>query len=255
MSSADFSRDAYDNARLFIYVTALGETSGALYGAVIDTLQSFPPFHPRGVKDAFLSVRFLNRLPRWAKDGQPWKDFQPYKRILGVLAVTQCQDKEDLEEAEEGFRRACSDLDALCESRCVVYGPKAGLEEGILARKDFSLVEFDNQYSFSKPDVEINAAALTALVKALGESLYYRLQSYIVDLKKELDAGGKMRQLRSPMDGREAVIEEETRFVEGKNHEYWVEVITESNNGPFIQYQCTVQRKSLRSDALENSMS
>lgn len=213
MSLADFSQDAHDNARLFVYVTPLGETSGALYAAVIETLQNFPPFHPRGVKDAFLSLRFLSRLPRWAKDGQPWKEFQPYKRLLGVLAVTQCQDMDDLEDAEEGFRRICNEVsDSLCESRCVVYGPKAGLEEGILTKRDFNLVEFDNQYCFSKPDVEINAPVLTGLVKALGESLYHKLQGYIGDLKKELEVGGKLRQLRSPMDGREAVNEEETRF-------------------------------------------
>lgn len=216
MSLADFSQDAHDNARLFVYVTPLGETSGALYAAVIETLQNFPPFHPRGVKDAFLSLRFLNRLPRWARDGQPWKEFQPFKRVLGVLAVTQCQDNDDLDEAEEGFRRLCRDY-TVCESRCVVYGPKTGLEEGISTRKDFNLVEFDNQYSFSKPDVAINSPALTSLVKALGESLYQKVQGYIGDLKKELEAGGKLRQLRSPMDGREAVNEEETRFVKRKN--------------------------------------
>ena len=211
MSLADFSQDAHDHAHLFVYVTPLGETSGALYGAVVESLQHFPPIHPRGSKDSLIFVRFLNRLPRWAKDGQPWLEFQPYKQVLGVLAVTQCHDGDDVAVAEEAFRTVCSPYSAsLCDSKCVVYGSKSELEEAILCRRDFLLVEFDNSQSFSKPDVKINVPRLEKVVTDFAESIFMKLQQRIRDLKTKMDTG-KMDILRSPVDGKETENEEEGR--------------------------------------------
>jgi hypothetical protein len=195
-----------------VYVTPLGETSGALYGAVVESLQHFPPIHPRGSKDSLIFVRFLNRLPRWAKDGQPWLEFQPYKQVLGVLGVTQCHDGDDVAVAEEAFRTVCSPYAAsLCDSKCVVYGSKSELEEAILCRRDFLLVEFDNSQSFSKPDVKINVSRLEKVVTDFAESIFMKLQQRIRDLKTKMDMG-KMDMLRSPVDGKETENEEEGRL-------------------------------------------
>ena len=210
--SLDFSQDAQDHAHLSVCVTPLGDMSGALFGAVFDSLQDFPPIHPRGSKDSLIFVRFLNRLPRWAKDGQPWQEFQPYKQILGVLAVTQCHDEDDLRVAEDHLKTSCQPFSAtLCDSKCVVYGSRAVLGKAIGARKGFILVDFDNQQSFSKSDVEVNISGLEKVVTEFAETLYVKLQARITDMRKGLETG-KLRVLRSPMDGREAEAEDDMRY-------------------------------------------
>lgn len=206
MSLADFSQDAHDHAHLFVYVTALGETSGALYGAVMEALRDFPPIHPRGSKDSLIFIRFLNHLPRWAKDGQHWLDFQAYKQVLGVLAITQCHDLDDLEAVANYFRGVCKHFkQSLCDSRCVVYGSKAVLGKGIDSRQGFTLVNFNNQQGFTKADV--NVSTLELVITDLADSIFITLQSRIANHKKKLE-GARLDPLRSPL---EAETDEETR--------------------------------------------
>lgn len=213
MSLVDFSQYAHDHAHLFVYVNALGETSGTLYGAFQESLQNFPPIHPHGSKDTLVFVRAVNRLPRWAKDGagQLWQEFQPYKRVLGVLSVTQCHDKEDLDYTEHSFREVCNKYSGtLHGSRCVVYGSKAELGDAIQNKNDFTLIEFDNTHSFS--DVDVNRFEVEKVVSKLAETIYDKLQQRIDDMNIKLEAGGgRMETLRSPADKRESEMEDEAK--------------------------------------------
>ena len=211
MSLEDFSQDAQDHAHLFVYVTPLGETSGALYAAVLDSLQNLPPIHPHGSKDSLIFVRFVSRIPRWARDGRPWKEFQPFKQVLGLLAITQCHDGDDVAVAEETFRGACSPFaKSLCDAKCVVYGSKSELDKAILCRKDFLLVEFDNSQSFSTSHAKIDVSRLEKVVTDFAGTIFVKLQQRIKDLKAKMDTG-KMDLLRSPVDGKESESEEEGR--------------------------------------------
>ena len=209
MSLADFCQDAQDHARLFVYVTALGETSGSLYGAVVEALHDFPPIR-RG-PTSYVFLRFLNQLPRWARGGQPWQDFQPYKQVLGVLAIAQCRDVEDLDMIEPAFRQVCARFSGtLRDSRCVVYGSKACLGKMMESLSHFSLVEFDYQRAFSAQPA-VKKPELERIVRELANSIYGALQTRIGDLTKELESGRVLRPLRSPLDGKEFEPEEETK--------------------------------------------
>ena len=192
-----------------MYVTALGETSGALYGAVLDFLQAFPPI-PSSGKDSFIFLRLLNRLPRWAKDGQTWREFQPYKQVFGVLAVTQCHEKEDLETAKDAFDEACSTYrETALEKQCIVYGCRSELGRAVQLGEKFNFVDFDNSQSFAQPELKIDGPRLGEIVTRFAESLYAKLHERIRHLANELECG-KPRLLRSPVDGKEAENEEET---------------------------------------------
>ena len=204
----DFSQDARDHANLFVHVVSLGPTSGALFGAVMKALRDFPPIHPGGSRDALVFVRFLNQLPRWARDGSGWQGFQAHKQVLGVLAVTQCHDVEELEAATENFKTKCRDFDSgLCDCRCVVFGSRALLGEAVSATEGFSLMEFDHQKSFTVGGVEIDG--LETVVTDLVDSIYTRLQTHLATLKKGLE-GGRLppATVRSPLDGKEGEDEE-----------------------------------------------
>ena len=208
MSLADFSQDAHDHAHLFVYVTALGETSGALYGAVMEALRDLSPIHPRGSKDSLIFIRFLNHLPRWVKDPRPWREFQAYKQVLGVLAITQCHDMDDLEAVASYFRDVCQHFkESLCDSRCVVYGSKSVLGKAIDSRRGFTLVNFNNQRSFNTK-ADVNLSTLESVITDFADSIFITLQSRITNLKKGLEGGRLEVALRSPL---EAESEEETK--------------------------------------------
>ena len=211
MSLADFSQYAQDHAHIFVYVTALGETSGALYGAVLDAVENFPPIRPCR-EECFIFVRLRNRLPRWARGGQqPWQEFQPYKRVLGLLAVTQCHDRDDLAAAEEAFENVCRPFsETLLVSQCIVYGSRSKLEKPLQARKKLTLVDFDNTQSYDKLDVKIDTGALKDIVTGFSEFLFCQLQQCIQDLKSSLEVGKPMA-LRSPLDGKEAETDEDAK--------------------------------------------
>lgn len=202
MSLGDFSQYADDHARLFIYVTALGETSGALYGAIVDSLHDYPPVRPRGsLSHTVVFVRVENRLPRWAKDGQRWQQFQPYKKVIGLLAITQCHDAEDLETARGGFEAVSKHYESTVSARrCIVFGSEEDLE-GAALPKNFSLVEFDNSRSFTKPGVQPNMAAVNNILAELVNNIVVSVTHRIKLLRERLDAGGGMKALLSPLDG------------------------------------------------------
>ena len=204
MSLGDFSQYADDHARLFVYVTALGETSGALYGAIVDSLQDYPPVRLRGnLSNSFVFVRLANRLPRWARDGQRWQQFQPYKRVAGLLAITQCHDAEDLQTAAEGFTSVTKRFrGTLSASRCVVFGSEDDLD-GAELPDNFTLVEFDNARSFTKPEAQLNMSALNNIIAGLAVSVVDSVMQSIKSLRERLETGGKMDILMSPLDGRE----------------------------------------------------
>ena len=212
MSLGDFSQYAEDHARIFVYVTALGETSGALYGAIVDSLQEYPPVRLRGsLSNSFVFVRLANRLPRWARDGQRWQQFQPYKKVAGLLAITQCHDAEDLKTAAESFTTVSKRLKStLAATKCVVFASEDDLE-GATLPKNFTRVEFDNSRSFTKPEVQLNATALNNIVAGLVVSVAETVLTSIKGLRDRLDTGGKMDVLMSPLDGREGENDDETK--------------------------------------------
>ena len=209
MSLADFSQYAEDHARLFVFVKALGETSGALYGAIVDSLLEFPPVP---VRDSLVFVRLENRLPRWAKEGQQrWQQFQPHKRILGFLGITQCHDAEDLEIVEAEFKKERDKFSSsVCASQCMVFGSRADLEVARVP-SNFHLVEFDNSRSFTKPEVEIDQGLLSRIVSKLVEGVLQRVQKEIEESSRRLEAGGRLDALQSPLEGREGENEDEAK--------------------------------------------
>jgi hypothetical protein len=209
----DFSQYADDHAHLFVFVTALGETSGALYGAVVDYLQESPPVTPRGAKDSLVFLRLANRLPRWARDWPLWRDFQPYKRVLGLLAVTQCHDAEDVIETTQSFkdekRRFFASLGA---ARCIVFGSTSELEPACLP-DDFSLVEFDNSRSFTKPEVELDTGLLRKVVTDLATALFGKIETRIDDLVRKIETGARLDPLLFlRADGKEGESEEDAKL-------------------------------------------
>ena len=212
MSLGDFSQHAEDHARLFVYVKALGETSGALYGAIVDSLLDFPPVHPWGSRDSLVFVRLENRLPRWAKDGQRgWQKFQPYKRVLGLLAITQCHDEEDVAIVESGFKKLCgTHSDTVRAQRCLVFGSRADLE-GVDLPRDFHHVEFDNSRSFTKPEVDLDPALLSRTVRELAEAVLESVQRDIGDMRGRLEGGGRLEVLQSPFEGKEGEGDDDSK--------------------------------------------
>ncbi|CAI8031983.1 Trafficking protein particle complex subunit 9, partial [Geodia barretti] len=213
MSLGDFSQYAEDHARIFVYVMALGETSGALYGAIVDSLQEYPPVRLRGsLSNSFVFVRLANRLPRWARDGQRWQQFQPYKKVAGLLAITQVHDADDLETAADSFTSVSKRFKStLAATKCVVFASEEDLE-GATLPDNFTRVEFDNSRSFTKPEVQLNATALNNIVAELVVSVAETVLRSIKGLRDRLETGGKMDVLMSPLDGREGENDDETKL-------------------------------------------
>ena len=76
-------------------------------------------------------------------------------QVLGVLVVAQCHDKDDLRNVEVGFKESCAQFQrTLCDSRCVIYGPKKALEGKVDSHKGYCVIDCNvDMESFTKDDV------------------------------------------------------------------------------------------------------
>lgn len=219
MSLVDFTQDATDHGCLHIAVMPLGEASGVLYAALVDVLRALPPVQLQEPKGTVLFLRFLSTLPKWASDSTRWEELTAYKQILGVLAISQCQDLADLESVKEGFK-ICSDKfrRTLCDSRCIVYGPKRALEEHTDARKGFSLIDCEvDQESFTKKDLESTVEDVSEIVYEFARSIHAILSSRIREYEKQIGGAQsqgrvELKRLRTPFDAKpEGVVDHDDR--------------------------------------------
>ena len=204
MSVIDFSQDARDHGRLHVAVFPLGDTSGPLYAAVTEALQAMSPIILAEPKGTVIFLRFLSPLPKWSRDGTHWEDFTAYKQILGVLTIAQCHDADDLLNIHSGFKAKCEQFKrTLCDSRCVVYGPKEQLQNSADSRKGFSLIDLGAEHdTFTSEDLSVEA--LEEIVSDFALSIYVTLKSRIGEFVKSYGGGGgrtdQVKLLKTPFE-------------------------------------------------------
>ena len=206
MSHVDFSQDAKDHGCIHIAVEPLGETSGPIFAATLDILQNMTAIHlTTDLKgNTVLFLRFLSTLPRWATDDVKWGDLAAYKQVLGVLAITQCHDIDDVANIQAGFKQNCHKFHrTLCNSRCIVYGPKKVLEDCIDPKKGFHLIDCSLDHeAFTK--VDINVQGLEEIVTDFVRSIHITLKSQIGEFSKQVGSLGRapdqVKLLRTPFD-------------------------------------------------------
>ena len=116
--------------------------------------------------------------------------------MLGVLVVAQCHDKDDLRNVEVGFKESCAQFQrTLCDSRCVIYGPKKALEGKVDSHKGYCVIDCNvDMESFTKDDV--NADDLFKVVTDFSRMIYITLKSRIASLHR-LES---LKVLRSPYE-------------------------------------------------------
>ena len=204
MSIIDFSQDARDHGCLHVAVFPLGETSGSLYGVVVDALQAMPPIVLAEPKGTVVFLRFLSSLPKWSTDSTHWEDFTAYKQIVGVLTIAQCHDMDDLSKVQSGFKAQCDRFKRiLCDSRCVIYGPKEKLQNYADSRKGFNFIDLDDEHeNFSKENITVQA--LEDIVSDFALSMYVILKSRIGEFVKSYGGGGgrtdQVKLLKTPFE-------------------------------------------------------
>lgn len=117
-------------------------------------------------------------------------------QVLGVLVMAQCHDKDDLRNVEVGFKESCAQFQrTLCDSRCVIYGPKKALEGKVDSHKGYCVIDCNvDMESFTKDDV--NADDLFKVVTDFSRMIYITLKSRIGSLHR-LES---LKVLRSPYE-------------------------------------------------------
>ncbi len=200
MSIVDFSQDAKDHGCLHIAVVALGEACGPIVATVKEFLQTMTAVQlKKGNESSSVAfLRFLEALPRWATDGRGtrWEDFTAYKQIVGVLAIAQCHDNEDVPTVKSDFKRYCSKFKrTLCDSRCIVYGPRRSLTKGIDSRDGLHLIDCDvDHQAFEQED--LNVEGLEEVVTEFAQSIQATLKSRIGEFVKAYGGQGRLEVLK-----------------------------------------------------------
>ena len=142
--TVDFSLTSADHSRLPVVVVPLGELSAPLFSSMLDALASCPSFQVTDAKGPCLvSFKFFTStsLPRWAQSCEDWSEFTAHKQVLGIIAVSQCMDKEEFDEVATQFRTKCAATPGMCDARCLVFGPELSLSHLVDIRKGFVLVD------------------------------------------------------------------------------------------------------------------
>lgn len=121
-----------------------------------------------------------------------------------MLVVTQCHDVDDLTSIMEDFRKACARFkQTLCDSRCVIYGPRKILEGAVDTRKGVCLINCNvDPEAFTKDDVNIED--LSEAMTDFSLKIYITLKSRITAVNHSENL-----KLRSPFEGKEGIQEHE----------------------------------------------
>ena len=117
-------------------------------------------------------------------------------QVLGVLVVAQCHDKDDLHNVKVGFKESCDRFQrTLCDSRCVIYGPKKALEGEVDSHKGYCVIDCNvDLESFTKDDVNVDD--LFKVVMDFSRMIYITLKSRIASLHRLEN----LKVLRSPYE-------------------------------------------------------
>ena len=123
-----------------------------------------------------------------------------------MLVVTQCLDVDDLTSVMVDFKEACAPFQqTLCDSRCIIYGPKKDLEKAVDTRKGYCLIDCNVDHeAFTKEDVKIED--LSEAMTDFSLKIYITLKSRITVVHRS-DADSL--RLRSPFEGKEGAQEHE----------------------------------------------
>ncbi len=201
-SKVDFRQEARDQGCLHVALESVGETSGALLRAVGKVLRDMPPFQLPEPKDTVLFLRFIDggELPCWAGSTK-WGDYSAHKNVLGLLCVAQCHDSDDLDNIRAGYRESRHKAlkRGLCDSRCLVYGPKKScmdLKDGMV-HIDATVDELDILAEDTRP------AAVEKVAGDLAQAIYNALKPQTEKVYKEvLDPARTepIRHLKAPME-------------------------------------------------------
>lgn len=121
-----------------------------------------------------------------------------------MLVVTQCHDVDDLTSIMEDFRMACARFkQTLCDSRCVIYGPRKILDGAVDTRKGVCLINCNVDHeAFTKDDVNIED--LSEAMTDFSLKIYITLKSRITAVNHSENL-----KLRSPFEGKEGAQEHE----------------------------------------------
>ena len=117
-------------------------------------------------------------------------------QVLGVLVVAPCHDKDDLHNVKDGFKKSCDQFQrTLCDSRCVIYGPKKALEGEVDSHKGYCVIDCNvDLESFTKDDVNVDD--LFKVVMDFSRMIYITLKSRIASLHRLEN----LKVLRSPYE-------------------------------------------------------
>jgi len=201
MSLIDFTQKARHQGCLHIVVKNLTEEQDVFYEKVLHALQKLPPIQLTEPKGHVLFPRFLDsgQLPSWASNGHKWNEFSPYKQLLGVLCICKCNDLDDFANSMAGFKSYSSQCKSdLCDSRCIIYGPKSELEGAITEdRRAFHIIDSGCDEDSSE---DINLSSLSESVVEFAIGIRSKIQSRIASLEKSVTVP---KLLRSPFESKE----------------------------------------------------
>lgn len=213
---ADFTQEARDQGCLHIAVKSVGEASRPLLKVVLKGLrQQISPIQLAESKGTVLFLRLVDGddPPSWDSSGGrgwKWDQFSAHKKILGLLCVALCHHDDDLSKIKAGFKESQKAHPDLYASKCVVYGPKRENSSS-----DTGLVHIE--YTADDMDVvteDLKLSSLEELVNEFARSIYRKLWSKIENYSKLVEDPSRtdpLPHLKSPLDKKESVDEEEQR--------------------------------------------
>jgi len=217
MSMIDFRQEARDRGCLHIVLKPIG-VNGTLVKNVLKVLCDMAPVQLAELKSSVLFLRFLDGrdLPGWAIGSSKWDQFSAHKTVHGLLAVGHCLETSEWAPVVQKYKEARKAyLPNLCASKCLIYGPKEGLEpcQSESSREGAVLVPCSVK-SCEVGSLEVQPqmleSAATDLARTIFISLKTRMESFLKVLEDPSRVEGitSSMRLRAPMEAKEQLEEE-----------------------------------------------
>ena len=178
----DFNQTIQDHGSIHVAVHPLGEMHTPLFTSVCEVIQKCPSFQITESKNAFVTFKFLSSVSNWGT--AVYSDFMAHRQIMGVVALCQCVDEDDLEVVSSEFQSLCEErYHGICDSRCIIFGPSRKLHNKVDISQGFVLIDTP-ECQMDLTD-SIDSKRIYRIISDLAMTIHNALSSRIRELGKD----------------------------------------------------------------------
>ncbi|KAJ3679495.1 hypothetical protein LUZ60_017506 [Juncus effusus] len=154
------------------------------------TEQQKSPFSNQPWENGSLSFKYV----LGGCSASPWEDFQPFRKVLGVIGIVHCPSENDLDLVAEQFVAACRPYGSALATRCFGFCP-SDAQLGEKKRDDIILL--------SSKDQEAMEIHMLTMVQDLAASLLMEFEKWVL----RAESTGTI--LKTPLDSQSSLGSEE----------------------------------------------